>query len=99
MKRKLIKAIFLRRLHCSCLSVPLEPLKFYTLPIENEQWINLDVFGKMKKAIDSMAVEISKLKKENARLKGGIEQKAAVEPEEEWINPLEESGCGQVEEE
>lgn len=68
-------------------------------PIENEQWVNLDVLGKMRKAIDSMAVEISKLKKENAHLKkSGVEQKTAVDQEEDWMNPLEESGCG-VEEE
>lgn len=69
-------------------------------PIENEQWVNLDVLGKMKKAIDTMAAEIGKLKKENARLKkGGVEQKAEVEEEEAWRNPLEESGCGAEEDE
>jgi len=66
-------------------------------PIENEQWINLDVLGKMKQAIESMSQEIAKLKKEKTQLKkGGAEQKKEVEKEEAWMNPLEESGCGMV---
>jgi hypothetical protein len=69
-------------------------------PVENEQWINLDVLGKMQKAIDKMAKEIYILKKENALLnKGGIEQTAAIAEEELWMNPLEESGCGAEEDE
>lgn len=66
-------------------------------PIEDEQWINLDSIGKMKKAMDKMAKEMIELKKEITQLKrGDIETEAA---EEAWMNPLEESGCGMAEEE
>jgi len=71
-------------------------------PIENEQWVNLDVIGKMKKTIDKMAKEILKLKRQNTKLKNAwVEGKTAVEVEEEeaWMNPLEESGCGAEEDE
>ncbi|RJQ18487.1 MAG: sulfurtransferase [Nitrospiraceae bacterium] len=68
-------------------------------PVENEQWINLDVLEKMKKAIDKMAKEISELKKMNAQLtEDGTEQGPSVKDEVSWMNPLEESGCGFAEE-
>lgn len=66
---------------------------------DGTQRINLDVLGKMSKAIDKLAKEIYYLKKENAQLKkGGAESKTMPEEDEAWMNPLEESGCGLAEE-
>jgi len=78
-------------------------------PIENEQWINLDVISKMKKTIDKLAKEVIDLKTELSNMKvpkqlssvkneASIKEEAAQLKEESWMNPLEESGCGMAEE-